>query len=73
MINMMKLGYVPTSVAWVFSTGDPVAALAVSDQDTPNIFVYDSKGDETPLHVIEKLHRSPVQLIRLVNHDNHRV
>lgn len=64
MINMMKLGYSPVSVAWIHSAGDPIAAVAVSDQDTPNIYVYDGKGDETPLHVIEKLHRAPVRLIR---------
>ncbi|XP_055546746.1 peptidylprolyl isomerase domain and WD repeat-containing protein 1 [Wyeomyia smithii] len=64
MINMLKLDYVPYRAEWIHNTGDAIAYLAVADQDSSKLYVYDGKGTSTPLHVLEKLHTQPVVLIK---------
>lgn len=63
MINMLKLEYVPATVEWVHGAGDAVHTLAVSDQDSSNIFIYDGRGSNVPLKVLEKIHLQPVTII----------
>ena len=29
MINMLKLGYIPSCCGWIYTSGDPMAALAM--------------------------------------------
>ena len=60
MINMMKLDYVPGRAEWCHSPGDPLQMIAVSDSDSPKIFIYDYSADSTPLYVIDRIHSSPV-------------
>lgn len=60
MINMLKLGFAPRVCAWVHQPADPIAALAVSDRDSPLIRVYDGKGSSEPIHCFERLHSKPV-------------
>lgn len=62
---MMKFNYVPQRAEWIYSSGDAVSAVAVSDQDSPNIYIYDGLGTETPLHIIKNLHLSPVIAIKV--------
>ncbi|EAA10133.4 AGAP008660-PA [Anopheles gambiae str. PEST] len=64
MINMLKLEYVPYRVEWIHRMGDVISYLAVADQDSPVIRIYDGKGTNTPLHTLEKLHTKPVVMIR---------
>ncbi|XP_055594558.1 peptidylprolyl isomerase domain and WD repeat-containing protein 1 [Uranotaenia lowii] len=64
MINMLKLDYVPYRAEWIHNTGDAIPYLAVADQDSNKISIYDGKGTNTPLHVLEKLHTKPVVLIK---------
>ncbi|XP_058445696.1 peptidylprolyl isomerase domain and WD repeat-containing protein 1 isoform X1 [Malaya genurostris] len=64
MINMLKLDYVPYRAEWIHNTGDAIAYLAVADQDSCKIFVYDGKGNNTPLHLLEKMHSKPVVLMK---------
>nr|XP_002736396.1 PREDICTED: peptidylprolyl isomerase domain and WD repeat-containing protein 1-like [Saccoglossus kowalevskii] len=63
MINMMKLPYVASCCEWIYSSGDPIPALACSEKDSGVIHVYDGKGDGTPIHTIDKLHSKNVVLI----------
>lgn len=63
MINMLKLEYVPATVEWVHGAGDAVHTLAVSDQDSSKIYVYDGRGSNVPLKVLEKTHLQPVTII----------
>ena len=65
MINMMKLEYVPQVVEWVYSPGDAIAAVAISDRDSSKIFVYDGQGTDRPLHTFETLHRKPVVIMKV--------
>ena len=65
MINMMKLGYTPQCAEWVYSAGDAIAAIAVSDQESNKIYIYDGQGAETPLHIFERLHTKPVVALKV--------
>ena len=65
MINILNLGYVPLCAEWVYSDGDAIAAVAVSDQDSNKIYVYDGIGNSTPLHVFEKLHTKPIVVMKV--------
>ncbi|OWF46092.1 peptidylprolyl isomerase domain and WD repeat-containing protein 1-like [Mizuhopecten yessoensis] len=64
MINMVKLDYAPHTCGWIYASGDPVSALAVSEKETGTIHIYDGRGTNTPLHILSSMHSSPVMLIR---------
>ncbi|XP_035777829.1 peptidylprolyl isomerase domain and WD repeat-containing protein 1-like [Anopheles albimanus] len=64
MINMLQLDYIPYRVEWIHGMGDVISYLAVADQDSPVIRVYDGKGTNTPLHTLDKLHTKPVVVLR---------
>ncbi|VDK31508.1 unnamed protein product [Gongylonema pulchrum] len=42
---------------------DVVHALAISDSESGKIFIYDGKGEDKSLHVLDKLHSKPIKLI----------
>lgn len=64
MINMMIFNYVPSCVEWIYTSGDAIFAVAVSETDSPKINVYDAQGTKSPLHVFENLHRKPVVVMK---------
>ncbi|GIY59183.1 peptidylprolyl isomerase domain and WD repeat-containing protein 1 [Caerostris darwini] len=64
MINMVKLNYCPNYCEWVHGAGDAIAAIAVSKQDTKEIYVYDGREVGEPLHVFDKLHSSSIAVIK---------
>ncbi|BEJ15987.1 hypothetical protein CspHIS471_0505920 [Cutaneotrichosporon sp. HIS471] len=64
MINILKLGFTPKAACWVHAPGAGQALLAVSDEKSAAIRIYDGRGDgSNPLHVLEKVHRAPVHLM----------
>ncbi|CAE6523014.1 unnamed protein product [Rhizoctonia solani] len=68
MINMLKLDYTPKTAYWVHKRGQAQALLAVSEEKSPTIRIYDGRGDGTPLQTISSLHRSPVHLMTYTDH-----
>ncbi|CAH8433604.1 unnamed protein product [Dicrocoelium dendriticum] len=60
MISMMKLDFVPYVCCFIHTTRDEVSALAISDQDSPKIYVYDARSKNDLLHTVDRLHLSPV-------------
>ncbi|KAH3695723.1 hypothetical protein DPMN_083181, partial [Dreissena polymorpha] len=64
MINMYQLGFSPGCCGWLYNSGDAIPALAISEKDSPKIYVYDGRGQNTPIHVIDKLHYKPVTVIK---------
>lgn len=64
MINMLKLDYTPYRAEWIHSPNEPIFTLAISDADSPKIYIYDGKGTNTPLHTIEKLHMKPAVVMK---------
>ncbi|XP_028661304.1 peptidylprolyl isomerase domain and WD repeat-containing protein 1 isoform X1 [Erpetoichthys calabaricus] len=65
MINMLKLGFHPGPCEWIYNPGDAISTVACSEKTTGKVFVYDGRGDNTPIHVFQKMHSSPLCLIRL--------
>lgn len=63
MINILKLPYSPRVCAWVHNRSDGRTLLAITDFDSAAIRIYDGRGDGTPLHTLDSLHRSSVHLI----------
>ncbi|KAG1746021.1 uncharacterized protein EDB91DRAFT_1246145 [Suillus paluster] len=63
MINMLKLGFTPHACCWVHRRGQAQGLLAISEQGTGTIRLYDGRGNDKPLLTIEKLHRFPVHLM----------
>lgn len=64
MINMLKFEFVPLTCEWVHAPGDAIPALAVSDTDEAKIYIFDAQGSSTPLHVLDKFHMKPVNVMR---------
>ncbi|VDK61242.1 unnamed protein product [Anisakis simplex] len=63
MINMFKLDFAPKVAAWIHQGNDVMQALAVTDSESSRIFIYDGKGDDKPINIIEKLHSKPIRII----------
>ncbi|KAF8713087.1 Cyclophilin type peptidyl-prolyl cis-trans isomerase/CLD, partial [Rhizoctonia solani] len=68
MINMIKLDYTPKTACWVHRRGQAQALLAISDEKSSTIRIYDGRGDGTPLQTISSLHRAPVHLMTYTDH-----
>ncbi|XP_011499182.1 PREDICTED: peptidylprolyl isomerase domain and WD repeat-containing protein 1 isoform X2 [Ceratosolen solmsi marchali] len=64
MINMMNLGYIPQCAEWIYSPGDAIAVVAVSDQESNKIYIYDGQGSETPTHIFDTLHTKPIVALK---------
>ncbi|KAI6030857.1 hypothetical protein F5J12DRAFT_762754 [Pisolithus orientalis] len=63
MINMFNLDYRPVACCYVHKRGQAQGLLAISDQGSGTIRIYDARGDGKPLAVVDKLHRYPVHLM----------
>lgn len=64
MINMMKLDYIPGYCEWIHGAGDAICAIAVSVMDSKEIYIYDGRGCNTPLHVVDRLHSASIALMK---------
>ncbi|CAL1712579.1 unnamed protein product [Somion occarium] len=62
MINMLTLGYRPHACCWVHGRGEAQGLLAISEQNTGTIHLYDGR-DGKLIETIDKLHKSPVHII----------
>ena len=63
MINMFNLEFCPRTAAWIHQQSDVINTVAISDQDSSNIHIFDGKGSSEPLHTISGVHFKPVILI----------
>lgn len=64
MINMMKLDYTPGVAEWIHANGAAVPLVAVADADEGSVRVYDGRGTNTPVHVVN-VHSAPVTSIKV--------
>jgi peptidylprolyl isomerase domain and WD repeat-containing protein 1 len=64
LLSMITLDYVPTAICWVHQRGASLPLLAVSNESSPAITIYDGRGEsQTPFHILSSLHRNPVSII----------
>lgn len=68
MINMMEFDFIPGCMEWVYSPGDAIPTVAVTDQDSSSIFIFDAQGTQKPLHVFDRLHTKPVVVMKVFKH-----
>lgn len=64
MINMNKLHFSPGYCEWIHGPGDPISAVAISILNSSEIYVYDGKEVGDPLHIIDKLHRGTIAVMK---------
>ncbi|KAK9817372.1 hypothetical protein WJX74_009049 [Apatococcus lobatus] len=63
MMTMLKLPYIPLCAAWIYKKGEARTRLAISDQGSPDVHVYDVRGgSDDPIHTFQP-HRSPVAVL----------
>ncbi|PWN52988.1 peptidyl-prolyl cis-trans isomerase cyp15 [Violaceomyces palustris] len=63
MINMFKLGYTPRACCWIHKRGRADTILAISEEGSKAIRLYDGRGDGEPVSTIETVHKQPCHLI----------
>ncbi|KAH6912640.1 peptidyl-prolyl cis-trans isomerase [Coprinopsis sp. MPI-PUGE-AT-0042] len=63
MINIIKLGFTPLACCWVHKSGQAQGILAVSEASSGKIHLYDGRGTESPLEVVDSVHRFPVHVM----------
>ncbi|KAK0656411.1 hypothetical protein B0T16DRAFT_314563 [Cercophora newfieldiana] len=64
LLAVLQLDYVPRCVCWVHKKGSSLPLLAVSEDATPKIHLYDGRGEsQDPVHTLKSLHRSPVSIM----------
>ncbi|KAL7748741.1 Peptidyl-prolyl cis-trans isomerase cyp15 [Sorochytrium milnesiophthora] len=64
MINIISLKFTPKAVCWAFQPGQSQALIACSDADSNKVYLFDGRGDGTPLHIVDSVHSRPVILIK---------
>ncbi|KXG54260.1 uncharacterized protein PGRI_074040 [Penicillium griseofulvum] len=61
LLAMYTLEFVPRCVCWVHPRGASLPLLAVTDESSNTIQVFDGRGENPqPLHTLKSIHRSPV-------------
>ncbi|KAI9763258.1 MAG: hypothetical protein M1835_007875 [Candelina submexicana] len=64
LLSMLTLDITPRCVCWVHKRGASMPLLAISDEFSLTIDIYDGWGEnQKPLHTITSIHRSPVTLM----------
>ena len=62
LLSILQLDYVPRSICWVHRRGSSLLLLAVSDEASNAIAIYNGRGEtQSALHTIDKLHRCPIR------------
>lgn len=64
MINMMELNFVPYRAEWIHSPREPIFTIAISDMASTNICIYDGKGTNIPLLIIDNIHANPIVVMK---------
>lgn len=64
MMVMMRLPYIPGSIEWVYSKGDGMAKLAISDRNCPMVYVYDARDGSSQSIISKQIHMSPIKVMK---------
>ncbi|CAH8870763.1 unnamed protein product [Trichobilharzia szidati] len=60
MISMLKLNFLPSGCCFIYTPKDEITALAITDQDSSKIRIFDARSQDELLHIMEKLHEAPI-------------
>ncbi|PWN32820.1 uncharacterized protein FA14DRAFT_149530 [Meira miltonrushii] len=63
LINMIKLNHTPRACCWVHKRGRADSILAISEEGSTRIRMYDGRGDGQVLRTIEDIHRAPCHIL----------
>ncbi|KAL4988187.1 hypothetical protein BDW68DRAFT_98459 [Aspergillus falconensis] len=64
LLAMLTLDFDPRCICWVHPRGASLPLLAVTDDGSSTIQIYDGRGENpTPLHTLKSIHRSPISAI----------
>ncbi|KAI9843200.1 MAG: hypothetical protein M1837_006562 [Sclerophora amabilis] len=64
LLSMITLEIAPRAICWVHRRGASVPLLAISDEISHSVNIYDGRGEnQKPVHTISGFHRSPINLI----------
>ncbi|KAI5919230.1 hypothetical protein F4810DRAFT_703717 [Camillea tinctor] len=64
LLSTLNLDYTPKCICWAHKRGASLPLLAVSDDSSPQVYIYDGRGEnQTPIHTIKGLHRSVVSVM----------
>ncbi|OLN88480.1 Peptidyl-prolyl cis-trans isomerase cyp15 [Colletotrichum chlorophyti] len=64
LLAMIKLSFTPRCACWVHNRGASLPLLAVSEDSSCSIHIFDGRGEkQDPIHTIKSLHRSPVAVM----------
>ncbi|CAO2840156.1 unnamed protein product [Amaranthus hypochondriacus] len=64
MMVMLRLPYIPGAVEWVYKLGDLKAKLAISDRDSPFVYIYDIRAGTNEPIISKKIHQGPVKVMK---------
>ncbi|GAM40271.1 peptidyl-prolyl cis-trans isomerase [Talaromyces pinophilus] len=68
LLAMFDLEFTPRCVCWVHKRGASLPLLAVTDEATPTIMIFDGRGENRePLHTLTSIHRKPVVALAFNN------
>ncbi|OQE28371.1 hypothetical protein PENSTE_c003G07647 [Penicillium steckii] len=68
LLAMYSLEFVPRCICWVHRRGASLPLLAVTDESSSTIQVFDGRGENPqPMHTITSIHRKPVASIAFNN------
>jgi peptidylprolyl isomerase domain and WD repeat-containing protein 1 len=64
LLAMLTLDFSPRCICWVHPRGASLPLLAVTDDASSTIRIYDGRGENpAPLHTLKSVHRSPISAI----------
>ena len=52
------------SVSFLWCSGDPISSVAIACKDTHAIHIFNARGDNVPIHVVERLHGAQIAFIK---------
>ena len=68
MINILSLSFRPSTACWVHPRGQARSLLAVTEEGSHIIRIYDGRGTNEPVMTVEKVHRagSSVEILAVI-------
>jgi len=64
MMAMLKLAFKPHAVEWVFKQGDARAKLAISDQASPFVHIFDARSGSNDPIISKHIHMGATNIMK---------